>query len=76
MILWFQALIADTIGAFNSGFDTVNLHRPAMFEALACEDWSSTDRWFPRSIRPVRDRSLSLREPSVVRAWHSSGFRV
>jgi len=28
IMLWLQALIADTVGAFNTGFDTVNLHRP------------------------------------------------
>ena len=27
MIFWFQALTADTMGAFNAGFDTVSLHR-------------------------------------------------
>jgi len=29
MIFEFQALRAETMGAFNAGFETVNLHRPA-----------------------------------------------
>jgi len=42
MILQFQALIADTIGAFNTGFDTVNLlprSTPSSWQAegLYCE---------------------------------------
>ena len=31
----FTVSSGDTIGAFNTGFDTVNLHRPTLFAASA-----------------------------------------
>jgi len=35
MMFYIQALIADTIGAFNMGFDAANLHRLTLSLALA-----------------------------------------
>jgi hypothetical protein len=40
MILLLQALIVDTIGANNTGFDTVYLHRPTTCWLKCCCSFS------------------------------------